>query len=209
MALDADRSSTEPRSSMMRSFVAGLAVSLVAFAASAAPVDYTFDLSHSNIGFKVPHLVVSSVSGRFKEVASSQIKLDDQDLTKSQISIDIKAGSVDTGDAKRDEHLRGADFFDVAKHPLLKFSSTKITKAGKGYKLVGDLTIRGVKKSVTLDGTVSEPVKTPWGKHVRAIKLAGSVKRGDFGLTWNKALEAGGVIVGEDVALTIEAEVMK
>jgi polyisoprenoid-binding protein YceI len=194
---------------MMRSFVAGLAVSLVAFAASAAPVDYALDLSHSNIGFKVPHLMVSSVSGRFKEVQSSTVKLDDQDLTKSQVAIEIKAGSVDTGDAKRDEHLRGVDFFDVAKHPTLKFSSTKITKAGKGYKLVGDLTIRGVKKSVTLDATISEPVKTPWGKHVRAIKLTGSVKRADFGLTWNKALEAGGVIVGEEVALSIEAEVMK
>lgn len=193
----------------MRSLIAGLAVSLVAFAASAAPVAYTFDASHSNIGFKVPHLVVSSVSGRFKEVQSSQIKLDDQDLTKSQISIEIKAGSVDTGDAKRDEHLRSADFFDSAKFPLIKFTSTKITKAGKAYKLVGDLTIRDVRKSVTLDATVSDPIKNPWGKHVRGIKISGVVKRTDFGLKWNKALEAGGFVVGEDVTLSIDAEVTK
>lgn len=193
----------------MRSLVAGLAVSLIAFAASAAPVDYTFDASHSNIGFKVPHLVVSSVSGRFKEVQSSQIKLDDQDLTKSHVSIEIKAGSVDTGDAKRDEHLRSPDFFDSAKYPLIKFTSTKITKAGKGYKLVGDLTIRDVRKSVTLDATVSDPIKNPWGKHVRGVKLSGVIKRTDFGLKWNKALEAGGFVVGEEVTLNIDAEVTK
>ncbi len=193
----------------MRSLVVGLAVTLVSLAASAAPVEYAFDASHSNIGFKVPHLVVSSVSGRFKEVQSSQIKLDDQDLTKSQVNLEIKAGSVDTGDAKRDEHLRGADFFETAKYPLIKFTSTKITKAGKAYKLVGDLTIRDVRKSVTLDATVSEPIKNPWGKHVRAVKLSGSVKRSDFGLKWNKALEAGGVLVGEDVTLSIDAEVAK
>lgn len=193
----------------MRSLIAGLAVSLVAFAASAAPVEYAFDASHSNIGFKVPHLVVSSVSGRFKEVQSAKIKLDDQDLTKSEISIEIKASSVDTGDPKRDEHLRNPDFFDTAKYPLIKFTSTKISKAGKGYKLVGDLTIRDVRKSVTLDATVSEPIKNPWGKHVRAVKLSGSIKRSDFGLKWNKALEAGGVLVGEEVSLVIDAEVTK
>lgn len=193
----------------MRSLVVGLAVTLVSLAASAAPVEYAFDASHSNIGFKVPHLVVSSVSGRFKEVQSSQIKLDDQDLTKSQVNIEIKAGSVDTGDAKRDEHLRGPDFFETAKYPLIKFTSTKITKAGKAYKLVGDLTIRDVRRSVTLDATVSEPIKNPWGKHVRAVKLSGNVKRSDFGLKWNKALEAGGVLVGEEVTLSIDAEVAK
>ena len=193
----------------MRSLIAGLAVSLVAFAASAAPVEYTFDSSHSNIGFKVPHLVVSSVSGRFKEVQSSKIKLDDQDLTKSEIAIEIKAGSIDTNDAKRDEHLRSPDFFDTAKYPLIKFTSTKITKAGKGYKLVGDLTIRDVRKSVTLDATVSESIKNPWGKHVRGIKLSGTIKRSDFGLKWNKALETGGVVVGDDVSLAIDAEVTK
>ena len=193
----------------MRSLVAGLAVSLVAFAASAAPVEYTFDASHSTIAFKVPHLVVSNVSGRFKEVQSSKIKLDDQDLTKSEVSIEIKAGSVDTGDVKRDEHLRTPDFFDTAKYPLIKFTSTKITKAGKGYKLVGDLTIRDVRKSVTLDATVSDPIKSPWGKQVRGIKLSGSIKRSDFGLKWNKTLDAGGVVVGDEVTLTIDAEVTK
>jgi polyisoprenoid-binding protein YceI len=181
---------------------------LVAGIAQADSVEWKLDLSHTSIGFSVPHLVVSSVDGRFKE-ASATVKLDDADLTKSEVSVTINAGSVDTGDAKRDEHLRGADFFDAKKFPTLSFKSTKISKAGKGYTLTGNLTIRDVTKPVTLDATVSAPVKTQWGNQARAATLTGKVKRGDFGLKWNKALETGGVVVGDDVTINVKAEVTK
>jgi polyisoprenoid-binding protein YceI len=181
---------------------------LVAGLAHADAVEWKLDPSHTTVGFTVPHLVVSSVEGRFKE-ATANVRLDDADLTKSQVSVDINAASIDTGDAKRDEHLRGPDFFDVKKFPKLTFKSTKVTKSGKGYKLVGDLTIRDVTKQVTLDATLSAPIKTPWGNHARAAKASGKVRRSDFGLKWNKALEAGGVVVGEEVTLNVSAEVTK
>jgi polyisoprenoid-binding protein YceI len=181
---------------------------LVAGIAHADSVEWKLDPSHTSIGFTVPHLVVSSVDGRFKE-ASAVVKLDDADLTKSDVSVTINAASVDTGDAKRDEHLRSPDFFDAKKFPTLTFKSTKISKAGKGYTLTGNLTIRDVTKPVTLDAIVSAPVKTPWGNQARAATLTGKVKRGDFGLKWNKALETGGVLVGDDVTINVKAEVTK
>lgn len=181
---------------------------LIAGIAHADSVEWKLDPSHTTVGFTVPHLVVSSVEGRFKE-ATAKIALDDADLTKSQVSVDINAASIDTGDAKRDDHLKSPDFFDVKKFPKLSFKSTKIAKAGAGYKLTGDLTIRDVTKSVTLDATLSAPVKTPWGNQARAAKVSGKIKRADFGLKWNKALEAGGVVVGEEVTLNVSAEVTK
>jgi polyisoprenoid-binding protein YceI len=181
---------------------------LIAGVAHADAAEWKLDLSHSSVGFSVPHLVISSVEGRFKE-ASSKINIDDADPTKSQISVEIKPDSIDTGDAKRDEHLKGVDFFDVKKFPKLTFKSTKIAKAGATYKLTGDLTIRDITKTVTLDATLSAPVKTPWGNHARAAKLTGKIKRSDFGLKWNKALEAGGVVVGEEVTIDVKAEVTK
>jgi polyisoprenoid-binding protein YceI len=191
----------------MKRLIAALPL-LIAGIAHADAVEWKLDPSHTSVGFSVPHLVVSSVSGRFKE-ATASVKLDDADVTKSTVSVDINAASIDTGDAKRDDHLRGPDFFDVKKFPKLTFKSTKIAKAGSGYKLSGDLTIRDVTKPVTLDATLSAPVKTPWGNHARAAKLTGKVKRSDFGLKWNKALEAGGVVVGEDVTIDVAVEVTK
>jgi polyisoprenoid-binding protein YceI len=181
---------------------------LVAGIAHADSVEWKLDLSHSSVGFTVPHLVVSSVDGRFKE-ASAKVNLDDADLTKSQVAVEIDTASIDTGDKKRDDHLKGPDFFDVTKFPKVTFKSTKIAKTGAAYKLTGDLTIRDVTKSVTLDATLSKPVKTPWGNQARAATITGKIKRSDFGLKWNKALEAGGVLVGEDVTLDVKAEVTK
>jgi polyisoprenoid-binding protein YceI len=191
----------------MKRFIAALPL-LVAGLAHADTVEWKLDTAHTNIGFSVPHLVVSSVEGRFRE-ATAVVKLDEADLSKSQVSVDINTGSIDTGDAKRDGHLKSPDFFDAAKFPKIQFVSTKVAKAGNGYKLTGDLTIRDVKKQVTLDATLSAPVKTPWGNHARAAKVTGKIKRGDFGLKWNKALETGGVVVGDDVTINVTAEVTK
>ncbi len=192
----------------MRAFSALFAVLLVASAASADTTEWAMDPSHSHVGFSVKHLVVSSVSGRFKDVTAS-IKLDEADLTKSQVDITIKAASVDTDEPKRDEHLRSPDFFDAVKYPTLTFHATKIVKGGKGFKVTGDLKIKDVTKSVTLDGTLSKAVTSPWNKQVRAAEFQGTIKRADFGLKWNKTLEAGGVLVGEDVALDIQIEMNK
>jgi polyisoprenoid-binding protein YceI len=191
----------------MKRFFAALPL-FIAGIAHADAVEWKFDPSHTNVGFSVPHLVISSVEGRFRE-ASAKVTLDDADLTKSQVSVEINAASIDTGDAKRDDHLKSPEFFDVKKFPKLTFKSTKITKAGAGYKLTGELTIRDKTKSVTLDATLSAPVKTPWGNQARAAKVSGKIKRADFGLTWNKALETGGVVVGDDVTLNVSAEVTK
>jgi polyisoprenoid-binding protein YceI len=185
---------------------AALAVSLSAVADTTS---WTLDGSHSRVGFTVPHLVVSSVSGRFK-VISGTVALDEANLAKSQVSITIQTNSIDTDEPKRDEHLRSPDFFDVAKYPTITFESTKITPAGgTKYKLQGNLTLHGVTKPVTLDANISKAIKNPWGKMVRGVKIGGKVKRSDFGLTWNKALETGGMVVGDEVTLDIQVEINK
>ncbi len=177
--------------------------------AHAETTEWALDGSHSRVGFTVSHMVVSSVSGRFKQF-SGKIELDEANLTKSQVDITIKAESIDTDDAKRDEHLRSPDFFDAKKFPTITFKSTKITKAGGNkYKLTGDLTIHGVTKTETLDAVVSEPIKNPWGKMVRSVKLSGKIKRSDFGLKWNKTLDKGGMLVGDEVTLDVAVEIDK
>lgn len=193
----------------MRKLLAALPLLFVTAAAQAEPVEWTFDPSHSQVGFKVAHLVVSSVSGRFKETQKATVVIDDQNPANDKIEIEIKADSISTDEAKRDEHLRGPDFFDTKKFPLIKFVSTKVVKAGKGFKVTGDMTIRDVTKPVTLTVTLSQPIKNPWGKQVRAAQLTGTIQRADFGLKWNKALEAGGVVVGDTVTLDIQAEINK
>lgn len=173
----------------------------------AAPAEWKYDPMHSRIGFSVRHLVVSTVSGHFKQ-ASAKVLLDDSDLTKSEVQLEIAADSVETGEPKRDDHLRSADFFDAKRFPKLGFKSTKVVRAGGAYKIVGNLTIRDVTRSVTLDASITQPVKTPNGL-VRGAKLSGVIKRSDFGLKWNQVLEAGGVAVSDDVALDIHVEVTK
>lgn len=200
----------------VRPIIASLALSLAAstVAAQAAPAaapapagltEWTIDNSHTSIGFTVPHMVVSEVDGHFNQY-KGQALLDEKNLQNSSVSFSIDAASVDTGDAKRDEHLRSPEFFDAAKFPQLTFKSTKITKAGSSYKLQGDLTIHGITKNVTLTANVSDAVANPWGKLVRAVKITGKIKRADFGLNWNKALDKGGFVVGDTVDLNLKLE---
>lgn len=192
----------------MRALPALFALLFVASAASADSAEWAIDPSHSSVGFTVSHMVVSSVSGRFKDV-TGKVLLDEADLTKSTADLTIKVDSIDTDEPKRDEHLKSPEFFDSKKFPTITFHATKIVKGGKGYKVTGDLKIRDVSKSVTLDGTLSQAVKSPWGKQVRAARFEGKVKRSDFGLKWNKTLETGGVLIGEDVSLDVRLELNK
>lgn len=185
-----------------------LAASLFASTALAETTEWTLDPAHSRVGFSVPHMMVSEVEGEFTKYAG-KVALDEADLTKSQVEFTAEVASIDTENAERDKHLKSADFFDAAKFPQVTFKSTKITKAGKGYKLKGQLTIHGVTKDVTLDATVSPAIKNPWGKQVRAVKITGKIKRSDYGLTWNKTLDQGGVVVGDEVTLDIKSEINK
>ena len=173
----------------------------------AAPTKWNVDPSHTEIGFKVRHLMVTNTKGQFNKY-SGTLELDDKDITKSKVSFEIDAASIDTNEPKRLEHLRSNDCFDVAKFPKLTFVSTAVKKTAPGkLQVVGNLTIHGVTKSVTLDVTAPEQtIKDPWGNVKRGFEATTKIKREDFGLTWNKALEAGGFLVGSEVQILIEAE---
>lgn len=181
---------------------------LVAVPAAAETSEWSVDAAHTRIGFSVTHMVVSEVDGEFKK-ATGKVLLDEADLTKSSVELEIDAASVDTGNADRDAHLRNGDFFDVEKHPKITFKSTQIKKAGKAYKVTGNLTIRGVTKPVTLDVEITQAVTNPWGKQVRGVKVKGKINRQDFGVAWNKALDKGGLVVGQEVTFNIKLELNK
>jgi polyisoprenoid-binding protein YceI len=170
--------------------------------------EWAIDPTHAHVGFTIPHMVVSEVEGQIKQF-KGKVLLDEKDLKNSQVEFTAEIASIDTENADRDKHLKGPEFFDAEKFPQLTFKSSRITKAGKGYKLEGELTVHGVKKPVVLDATVSDSVTSPWGKQVRAAKITGKLKRSDFGLTWNKTLDKGGMLVGDTVDLNIKLELNK
>ena len=171
---------------------------------------WEIDPAHSSIGFSIRHMMVSNVRGHFGKF-SGTVKANEKDLTESTVEATIDVASIDTGNAKRDEHLRSPDFFDVAKFPTMTFKSRKITPAGdKKWKVTGDLTMHGVTKEVTLDveGPTAE-VKDPQGKVRAGATATTKLSRNDFGLTWSKTLDGGGLVLGDDVNVTIEVEGVK
>ena len=169
---------------------------------------WDIDVAHSAIHFWARHMVISKVHGRFARWAGA-IELDPQDLTRSSVEVSIDAASIDTQVADRDAHLRSPDFLDVAKHPQLTFRSRKIEKAGDGYRVTGDLTLHGVQREVVLDAEFAGTGKDPWGNERAGFAAKASLDRRDYGLVWNATLEAGGVLVGEKVEITIELEAVK
>jgi polyisoprenoid-binding protein YceI len=183
---------------------------LVPALASAAVSTWAIDADHSSVQFKVKHLMVSNVKGEFRKF-SGTVTLDDADITRSKVDVTIDAASIDTGVAKRDEHLKSPDFFDVATYPTLKFVSTKVARAGDNrLKVTGNLTIHGVTREVVLDVEGPNPaVKDPWGNTKSGAGAATKINRKDFGLTWNKALETGGMVVGDEVTINLEVELLK
>lgn len=188
--------------------VAAVVALTLPLAASAST--WSIDPDHSNIGFKVRHLMVSNVKGSF-EKHSGVVDLNDKDITKSKIEIVIDTNSINTNVQKRDEHLRSADFFNVAKYPTMTFVSKKIVRAGKDkLKVTGDLTLHGVTRQVVLDvDALSKESKDPWGNIRRGTTATTTINRKDYGLVWNAALETGGVAVGEEVLITLEIEMIK
>ena len=170
---------------------------------------WNIDPSHSAIAFTVRHMVVSKTRGRFTRW-NGQIRFDPDDPAASSVEVTIEPGSVDTADAQRDAHLRSADFFDVEKFPLATFRSTKVEdREGDRYRITGDLTLRGVTKPVVLDVTYEGAGKDPWGGERAGFSASTSLDRKQFGLEWNKALETGGLLVGEKVDLTLEIEAVR
>jgi polyisoprenoid-binding protein YceI len=171
---------------------------------------WKIDPAHSSAEFKVKHMMISNVKGKFTGL-SGVLKLDETDYTHSVVEASIPAASLSTGDDQRDGHLKTADFLDVEKFPTLTFKSTNIdSEGGPNYSVTGDLTIHGVTKSVTLSvEDVSQPSKDPWGNHRIGLSASTKINRKDFGLVWNSALETGGVLVGEEVTIALEVEVIR
>ncbi|MGQ9805054.1 MAG: YceI family protein [Chlorobiales bacterium] len=196
---------------MTKSFASFLIALFVVVAANSAFAQstWTIDGSHSDVSFNVSHLVVSEVTGKFKKFEGA-LKAKSDDFSDAEIIFTIDAASINTEDEKRDGHLKSADFFDVAKYPTITFKSKSFKKVDTNkYKLVGDLTMHGVTKSVELDAVFKGTAKSPLGQTVGAFKLSGAINRVDFGLTWNKTLDNGGLLVGETVNITANIEVVK
>jgi polyisoprenoid-binding protein YceI len=169
---------------------------------------FEIDASHSHVGFSVRHMMVSRTKGRFADVTGT-IHIADDPLASS-VEVAIPVASLDTRDEQRDGHLRSADFFDVERHPLLGYRSTKVTPAGDGAWIVdGELTVRDVTRPVRLEVTFEGGAKDPWGGDRIGFTARGELDREAFGLTWNQALETGGVLVGKQVRLEIEAEAVR
>jgi polyisoprenoid-binding protein YceI len=166
---------------------------------------WNLDTTHANVDFSVKHMAISTVRGTFNLFSASGETDDATDLPTS-LTMEIDAASVNTNNEQRDGHLKSPDFFDVANHPKISFTATKITGTPSELTIVGDLTIRGVTKPITLTGELSSVMKDPWGLQRRSIEVSGKIKRSEFGLTWNQALEMGGVLVSDEVKLTVSAQ---
>ena len=170
---------------------------------------WVIDPTHSEIGFKVKHMMFTNVSGKFSKFDAT-IESEDHDFENAKIEFTGAIDSITTGNADRDTHLLSPDFFDAAQFPEIKFSATSFTKINEGeYELVGDLTLHGVTKSVKLDAEYGGLMKDPWGNTKMALALEGKINRKDWGLNWNSALETGGVLVSEEVRLNIELQFLQ
>ena len=177
---------------------------------SVKPTEWSIDPAHSAAHFSVRHLMISNVRGEFSKLSGTVI-LDSADPTRSTVEVSVDASTINTREPQRDEHLRSADFLDVANHPTITFRSKRIVPEGPDhYKLTGDLTIRGVTKEVTFDVEgPTPPVKDPWGNVRAGVTATAKINRKDFGLVWNALVEGGGVMVGDQVSITVEAELVQ
>jgi polyisoprenoid-binding protein YceI len=176
---------------------------------AAAPVRWTLDASHSSASFSVRHLMISNVRGEFSTL-SGDVTYDPRHPEKAKVSVSIDVASIHTREEKRDAHLRSADFFDAEAHPTMTFVSRSVKPRGDGLEIVGDLTIRGTSREVVLAvDEVTAEHGDPWGNRRIGATARTKIKRSDFGMTWNAALEAGGFVVGDEVAITLDVELIK
>ena len=186
-----------------------LLVLTIVFAFSATgsqAADWEIDVAHSSIGFSVSHLVISKVKGSFHDY-SATINFEADKLESGTVEMTVQIGSIDTDDAKRDEHLKSPDFFDAAGFPSMTFISKSVHDIdGNKFKITGDLTIRGTTREVVFDAEFRGVVNDPWGNTKAGFSATSEINRQDFGVKWNKSLDAGGVVVGDDVTIELELE---
>jgi len=195
---------------LARAISAAALVTVLSMPWTAATSSWQIDPNHSAAQFAVRHLAISTVRGAFTKV-SGTVQLDDKDITKSSVDVTIDTASVDTRVEARDKDLRSDHFFDVEKYPTITFKSTKVeqVEAGK-LKVTGDLTIHGVTKQAVLDVEgPTAPVKDPWGNQRAAVNATTKINRQEFGMKWNTKMDTGGLVVGDDVAITIDAEMVQ
>lgn len=170
---------------------------------------WTIDNAHSEVGFAVKHLMISTVRGRFGTV-SGTVQFPEGDYAAARADVTIDAASIDTREERRDTHLRSADFFDVEKFPALTFKSRSVQAVkGDTFQLVGDLTIKDISREVVLDVEVEGFQKDPWGNEKAGFSASTRVNRKDFGLTWNQALETGGLLVGDEIKISLDVQLLK
>lgn len=169
---------------------------------------WNIDKSHTEVGFAVKHMMISTVRGKFSSF-DADVALDPSNLSAAKVTARVQAASIDTNEPKRDGHLRSADFFDAEKYPTLTFTSTRVVGSGDALEVSGNLKIKDQEHPITLKGEISGPSKDPWGNLRVGFSLSGEIEREQWGLGWNQALEAGGVLVGKKVKLTVEAQLVK
>jgi polyisoprenoid-binding protein YceI len=187
------------------SLIVGLSLVLPVFAGD----EYTIDQAHSSVSFTVRHMVVSKVRGSFAEL-EGVIKYLPEDPTSSSVQVTIKPESINTGDEKRDAHLRNPDFFDVEKYPEMTFASSNVGTSGDGFVLTGVLTMHGVSREVEIPFKVNGPIQDPWGNTRMGVEAEPiTLDRKDFGLTYNRALEGGGLVVGDEITVEIALEAVR
>ena len=184
--------------------LASLLLTHQVFAADA----YKPDVAHTLVGFTARHFVITKVRGKFNDF-SATITYDENDITRSSMTGTIKVASIDTDNEKRDNHLRSADFFDVEKFPEITFQSKRVEKKEKNYVLIGDLTMRGVTKEVAVPFTVTDKITDPQGKTRLGFEANLRINRQDFGISWNKAMDNGGLVVSDTIDIEIIVEAVK
>jgi polyisoprenoid-binding protein YceI len=172
------------------------------------PDKFTLDAAHSNVGFSVKHMMVTTVRGRFTEY-TGEIEVEGDDPTTARGRVTIKTASIDTGIEPRDAHLRSGDFFDSELYPEMTFVGRKVEREGDGYKVTGDLTIRDVTKPIELTVAVEDKFVDPYGNERIGLSATGTINRTDWGLNWNQTLEAGRLVVAEKVRLEIETALIR
>ena len=176
---------------------------------ASSQINWKIDAAHSNVLFTVSHMVISEVTGSFREFDATLTQTGN-DLTGSKLTAKIMVNSINTDNEGRDKHLRSADFFETEKYPEITFLSKSFEKVGDNkYKITGDLTMHGITKTVVLDVKYNGQMTDPWGNTKAGFKAVTNINRKDFGLTWNKTLDAGGLLVGEDISININAEMVK
>jgi polyisoprenoid-binding protein YceI len=178
--------------------------------APSSVITWKLDPAHSSADFKVKHMMISNVKGSFSGLNGTLVE-DPTDPTRSSVEASVDVTTVSTGDPQRDGHLKSADFFDAEKYPKMTFKSTAVKRTGEGeYSVTGDLTLHGVTKAVTFEVEgPSAPGKDPWGNTRIGLSASTKINRKDFGLSWNSALETGGILVGEDVTITLDVQFIK